>query len=127
MRRITDQRNPLLLDIQPMPKPGARETAALPLHICPECGSTLVQPISWHQKEGRTGWRVGRRCPECDWAYEGFHGEAAIDAFDEQLDVGFHDLADALRALEQANMSVMAESFIRAIDSDLITADDFRV
>ena len=27
--------------------------------------------------------------------------------------------------LEHANMSEMAESFIRAIDSDLITADDF--
>jgi hypothetical protein len=95
------------------------------LHVCPECGSDLVQPTRWKQEEDRVGWRVWRRCPECEWACEGVHSEIEIDAFDEQLDLGAHELADELRALEHANMSEMASSFITALSHDLIGADDF--
>lgn len=110
-----------------MAKPGTNQTADQPLHICPGCGSDLVQPLSWQQEGDRCHWRVWRRCPECEWVCEAIHGEPAIDAYDEQLDIGSLELANQLRALEHANMSAMAESFIRAIESDLITADDFRV
>jgi hypothetical protein len=128
MGRFTDLRNPLLLDIPPMAEPGTRETTEGPLHICPGCGSDLVQPTSWQQEEGhRRSWRVWRRCPECEWVCEAVHDEVAIDAFDEQLDLGSQALALALRALEHANMSAMTDSFVHAIASDLITADDFRV
>jgi hypothetical protein len=103
------------------------ETADRSLHICPECGSNLVQPVSWQQEEQRYHWRVWRRCPECEWACEAVHDEVAIDAFDEQLDLGSQELTNELRALEHANMSEMAAAFIHAIDRDLITADDFRL
>jgi hypothetical protein len=95
------------------------------LHVCPECGSGLVQPTRWKQEEDRTSWRVWRRCPECEWSCEGVHSETEIDAFDEQLDLGSHELADELRTLEHANMSEMASSFITALSHDLIGADDF--
>ncbi|HEX5593175.1 MAG TPA: hypothetical protein VFX35_07495 [Solirubrobacterales bacterium] len=110
-----------------MAEPGTNEAADRSLHVCPECSSKLVQPTAWEREESPGRWRVWRRCPECEWAGGGVHGEDAIDAFDEQLDLGSRELADELRTLEHANMSEMAESFIRAIDSDLITADDFRV
>jgi uncharacterized protein with PIN domain len=110
-----------------MGEPGANETADRSLHICPECGSKLVQPVSWQQEDKRYQWRVWRRCPECEWACEAVHDEVAIDAFDEQLDLGSQELTNELRALEHANMSEMADSFIHAINGDLITADDFRV
>lgn len=111
-----------------MPKPGTRETADRPLHICPDCDSELVQPTRWQQEEERgRSWRVWRRCPECGWVCEAVHDEVAIDAFDEQLDLGSQALALELRALEHANMSAMAESFSQALAGDLITADDFRV
>jgi hypothetical protein len=70
---------------------------------------------------------LGRRCPECEWASEGVHDEVAVDAFDEQLDLGSHELADELRALQHANMSEMADAFVIALWRDLIGADDFRV
>ncbi|MBK5218670.1 MAG: hypothetical protein JJE35_02615 [Thermoleophilia bacterium] len=95
------------------------------LHICPECRSDLVQPTFWEQAGDRTHWRVWRRCPECEWFCQGVHGEDAIDAFDEQLDLGAHELADELRALEHANMSDMADAFAAALAADLIGADDF--
>lgn len=95
------------------------------LHICPQCGSDLVQPTSWEQAGDRSHWRVWRRCPECEWFCQGVHGEDEIDAFDEQLDIGAHTLADELRALEHANMSAMADAFVAALWADLIGAEDF--
>ena len=103
----------------------ASEKTAPSLHICPCCGSALVQPTCWEQVGGRTRWRVWRRCPECEWSADSVHTEIEIDAFDEQLDLGAHELADELRALEHANMSAMAEAFLVALQDDLIGADDF--
>jgi hypothetical protein len=95
------------------------------LHLCPACGSNLVQPTNWEQTDDRSHWRVWRRCPECEWHSQGVHGEVEIDAFDEQLDLGAHELADELRALEHSNMADMAECFVFALRDDLIGADDF--
>ncbi len=95
------------------------------LHICPECGSDLVQPTRWEQAGDRAHWRVWRRCPECEWFCQGVHGGDEIDAFDEQLDRGAHELAAELRALERANMTAMADAFVAALAADLISADDF--
>lgn len=97
------------------------------LHICPDCGGSLVQPTFWEQESNRSQWRVWRRCPECEWAGDGVHDEIAVDAYDEHLDLGAHELADGLRTLEHANMSEMADVFILALGQELITADDFRV
>ena len=97
------------------------------LHICPACDSRLVQPTSWEQGADRTRWRVWRRCPECGWAGNDVHGEVAVDAYDEELDLGANELADELRSLERANMNEMAETFILALRQDLVGPEDFRV
>lgn len=101
------------------------KTADRQLHICPQCGSHLVQPTEWKQEGDRACWRVWRRCPECEWACDGVHDEVEIDAFDEQLDLGAHELAGQLRSLEHANMSEMADAFAVALSQDLIGPDDF--
>jgi hypothetical protein len=85
----------------------------------------LVQPTCWEQTSDRTSWRIWRRCPECEWNCEAVHGEREIDDFDEQLDLGAHELADELKALEHANMTQMTEAFVTALNTDLIGADDF--
>lgn len=95
------------------------------LHICPSCGSCLVQPTRWEQTDDRSCWRIWRRCPECEWSCEGVYGEQQIDDFDEQLDIGAHELTEELRALERANMTQMADAFVTALRADLIDADDF--
>jgi hypothetical protein len=97
------------------------------LHICSDCGSPLVQPIYWEQQSDRSSWHVWRRCPECEWVGDGVHGEVAIDAFDQQLDLGSLELADQLQALEHANMREMAGVFVIALERDLIGPGDFRV
>ncbi len=95
------------------------------LHICPRCGSGLVQPTCWEQASDRVNWRVWRRCPECEWTADSVHGAVEIDAFDEQLDRGALKLADELGELERANMSAMVEAFLAALRYDLIGPDDF--
>lgn len=108
-----------------MSEPAQKKTKAPELHVCPECGSHLVQPTCWERADTREQWRVWRRCPECEWSCQGVHGEDEIDAFDEQLDIGAHALADELRALEHSNMAEMADVFVAALAADLISADDF--
>lgn len=95
------------------------------LHLCPRCGSGMVQPLAWEPAGDRTSWRVWRRCPECDWRTEGVFGEAAIEAYDEQLDRGAHELAAELQELQRSNMEEMAATFVAALEADLIGADDF--
>ncbi|HEU5063858.1 MAG TPA: hypothetical protein VFT79_12020 [Solirubrobacterales bacterium] len=107
------------------PTDKATERSERSLHICPACESSLVQPTYWEQQDDRSQWRIWRRCPECEWTSNSIHGGGEIDAFDEQLDHGAHELAGELRSLEHANMSAMAAAFIIALDNDLITADDF--
>lgn len=96
------------------------------LHVCPQCGSGLVQPTCWEQAGDRGHWRLWRRCPECEWHCDKVHGEAEIDAFDEELDLGTRALADALKEIEHENMRFVADTFAAALDADLISADDFR-
>ena len=95
------------------------------LHVCPECRSRLVQPIRWEQTAERTNWRLWRRCPECGWEAEGVYGEREIDSFDEELDLCAQALNEVLEALERESMENVVESFVKALASDLISADDF--
>lgn len=125
MGRITDNRLWFSGDIGVMAEPSPQKTVAPPLHLCPCCGSSLVQPISWEQASDRSSWRVGRRCPECEWRGDGVHSIREIDAYDERLELGSAELAGELRSLEHANMSAMATVFFYALADDLIGADDF--
>ncbi len=100
---------------------------AIGLHVCPRCGSRLVQPTCWEQTEDRFHWRVWRRCPDCEWTTSAVHGEREIDDFDEQLDIGTQELAEDLRVLERENMAQMVAAFVTALETDLITADDFQL
>jgi hypothetical protein len=104
---------------------GRAQISEAGLHVCPCCRSQLVQPISWEQTKRRGSWHLWRRCPECEWRGDGVHEEAEIDAYDLELDDGTEDLAHELQIIARENMERMAESFFVALDSDLITAEDF--
>jgi hypothetical protein len=97
------------------------------LHVCPECGSRLVQPTCWEQAAPQGHWRLWRRCPECEWECSSIHGEREIDDFDEELDNGTQELVEGLKSLQRSIMEEMAETFVVALDADLIGADDFQL
>lgn len=98
---------------------------AAALHLCPSCGSGMVQPLAWEPAGDRHTWRVWRRCPECEWRDQGVYGEAAIEAYDEELDRGAQALAAELRERQRENMAAMTATFVAALAADLINADDF--
>ncbi len=95
------------------------------LHVCPECGSQMVQPTRWEQADERGHWHLWRRCPECEWRSDAIHSESEIDLFDEALDRGTEALTEDLRTIVRENMERVADTFAAALAADLITADDF--
>jgi len=114
-----------IANVMPAPKGQTRTQKAPQLHVCPDCGSDLVQPVAWEQVASNNEWRLWRRCPECEWNGDDVHGESLIDEYDEQLDFGTRELAEELRSLEQTNMQEAADRFIAALHTDLILPEDF--
>jgi hypothetical protein len=94
------------------------------LSICFNCSSDLVYPLDWSE-EGPRHWRIVLRCPECEARREGVFDQGSVERLDDELDVGFSALLSDLGRMTHANMSEEVEFFVRALDTDLVTADDF--
>jgi hypothetical protein len=94
------------------------------LHVCPDCRSELVQPIEWAPVDMRR-WRVELRCPECNWESAGVFSQHVLDRFDAILDDGASVLLDNLSALEHSNMEQEVESFVAALETNVILPEDF--
>jgi hypothetical protein len=94
------------------------------LHICPECASDLVYPVSWDQAD-RSRWEVSLRCPNCEWTVTDVFEEDAIQLFDETLDRGTEALVSDLRQLTRANMEEDVERFVVAMSAGHILPEDF--
>jgi hypothetical protein len=94
------------------------------LHVCRNCPSELVYPVSWEEADGRS-WRVLLRCPDCDHVREGVFAQEAVDAFDEQLDAGTDALATDLRRLTRANMADELTRFTAALEAEALLPEDF--
>jgi hypothetical protein len=94
------------------------------LHVCPECSSSLVQPIDW--AEAPQGlWELVLQCPNCFWLDEGVFDQSQVDEFEEHLDDGLTEMLSDLRRLTQANMSEDIERFAAALQANLILPEDF--
>ena len=96
------------------------------LHVCPECSSELVYPLSW-QEAGHTSWELELRCPNCEWEHVDVYEQEVVEVFDEELDEGTEALVRDLRRLAHANMEDEVERFIKALQADAILPEDFAV
>ncbi len=94
------------------------------LHVCPRCGSELVQPLSWSEA-GLNRWELALRCPNCDWMRAGVFDQEQIQQLEERLEAGVSQMLDDLRSLTQVNMSEGIERFSSALRADLILPEDF--
>ena len=101
---------------------GSRQTR--PLHICPDCDSPLVQPLSWSETEDEE-WELELSCPNCEWHEEGVYCQSEIEELEDRLEDGLTDMLDDLHRLAQANMADEIERFVRALDAGLILPEDF--
>jgi hypothetical protein len=103
---------------------GEGPAAAQQLHVCFHCAGELVYPLDWCE-EGTRHWRVMLRCPECESRREGVFEQAIVERLDDELDRGSSALLSDLRRMTHANMSEEIDFFVRALQADLITPNDF--
>ena len=96
------------------------------LHVCPECSSELVYPVSWEEASD-TSWELELRCPNCEWEHVAVYEQEVVECFDEELDEGTDALVRDLRRLAHANMEDEVERFIKALRADAILPEDFAV
>lgn len=94
------------------------------LCVCPNCRSELVQASTWSQ--GRDdSVALTLECPNCAWRESGVYERALVEQFEDRLDDGLIALIDDLHHLTQANMASDVDSFLDALDRDLILPEDF--
>ena len=94
------------------------------LHVCPECESQLVQPISWEEAEA-SQWHLELLCPNCEWEGEGVYDQRQIERFEDTLETGVQEILQDLQRLTYANMTAEIDRFSAALSADLILPEDF--
>lgn len=99
-------------------------TGTRPLHICPECGCDLVQPLAWSETEDER-WDLELGCPNCQWWTEGVFDQSAVEDLEEHLDEGLAAMLADLQRLTQANMVEEVDRFVSALDAEHILPEDF--
>lgn len=102
----------------------AGDVGSRALHVCPDCESNLVQPLSWSETADER-WELVLGCPNCEWSAEGVFTQAQVEDLEERLDEGLADMLDDLHRLAQANMAEEMERFMQALHADLILPEDF--
>ena len=95
-----------------------------PLHVCGECGSSLVYPTDW-EEAGAEHWDVELRCPNCEWRGSGVFHQDVVESFDDELDRGIDVLLADYRALVSSNMEDEIDRFAKALDVGAILPADF--
>lgn len=102
----------------------AAESTYRALHVCRDCNSTLIQPLSWTETEDDQ-WELELSCPNCGWSTTGVYGQAEVDELEDRLDEGLSEMLTDLQRLAQANMAEEVERFTAALDAGMILPEDF--
>jgi hypothetical protein len=98
--------------------------ASAQLHLCPACGSNLVQPVDFEPLEPGSCY-VEVVCPNCWLRRRGVHDQAELDRLDEELERGDEAMLAAIERVTEANMRGEVDRFARALAADAILAMDF--
>ena len=94
------------------------------LSICPSCGSDLVQPLRWEERDdGRL--QLDLRCPECFAWMRGSFDADDVEALDGTLRAAREAISATYDSCVRENMRALAECFAQALARDLVGADDF--
>jgi predicted RNA-binding Zn-ribbon protein involved in translation (DUF1610 family) len=103
---------------------GESNHATPGLHVCPDCGSELVQPVDWSEAPD-DAWNLVLNCPNCDWYTEGVYRADQVRELEDRLDEGLADMLRDLQRLTQANMADQIDRFVTALHADQILPEDF--
>jgi transcription elongation factor Elf1 len=94
------------------------------LHVCAICGvdavnPVLVEPLDEHR------WSVVLRCGACGARTEAEISNQVAELYDKDLDIGWRKIRSAVETIDETNMAAWTDTFITALDRDLIDAEDF--
>ena len=95
-----------------------------PLVICRSCGADTVVPLAWDEVTDSSWW-MQLRCGACGYAVEVVVDDEQADAFDRTLCRHRVTISAALAASERGRMEEDLHVLARALELDLIDADDF--
>ena len=91
---------------------------------CPRCGSDLVQPLRWAADPDH-GVLVDLRCPECEQWRQGAFTHAEVTALDRGQRAARQALLEVYDQMVAESMEALADTLRRALELDLVGADDF--
>jgi transcription elongation factor Elf1 len=95
------------------------------LDLCGACGESFVCPVTWAE-QGPADWWLMLRCGSCGASREVVASNAAVAAYDNQLDEGMREINAAAESLAREALAAEADALGTALDMDLLGADDFR-
>jgi hypothetical protein len=96
------------------------------LHVCRACCEGFVYPVTWTES-GAERWWVLLRCGACDEWRDVVATNRAVADFDRVLDRGIASIGADADRLGRESLAAEADVFGRALELDLVSADDFRV
>jgi hypothetical protein len=94
------------------------------LEVCLVCSRDFVSMLrcTW---AGNGTWWLRLRCGGCGTWHETFADDDAVAALHRASAKASRTLAEGVRCLDLERMGTQVESFSRALELDLIGADDF--
>lgn len=108
-----------------LPVPRSVKPRLLELAECPHCRSRYVQPTDWKAlPSGKVS--MAMRCPECLVWMSGTFSADRVRELDRTLKTGRADLRTLYEHTVRSNMHRELRALRRALELDLIGADDFR-
>jgi hypothetical protein len=94
--------------------------------MCPRCGSTFLQPLRCEAKAAGV-MMVELRCPDCMTWLKAPHTRADMRELDRRQAEFRSALVTQYERLVAESMEALADCWGRALELDLLSADDFRV
>jgi hypothetical protein len=91
---------------------------------CAACGSNLVQPNGWKELPGGD-LIIHLRCPECLVLTSESFGQREVAQLDDELVKSRRAIVADYEMVVRHNMGELLKQFARALELDLIGADDF--
>lgn len=94
------------------------------LSQCPNCASSLVQPLHWEQQDDGE-ILVELRCPECFTLMRICYTQAEMAELDRRQSDSREQIVSAYEQSVAENMAALANDLHEALERDLVGPDDF--
>jgi hypothetical protein len=96
------------------------------LHMCRECFEEFVYPVTWTESAADSWWLL-LRCGACGAWRDVVASDTVVAEFDRVLDEDMESINAEADRLERESLATEADVLGRALQLDLLGAEDFRI